>query len=48
MLVRHFCDALVYKDVRNFLKMLFIYSRAQDKTEYMYHTMEFHTLMLYH
>ena len=46
MLVRHFCDALVYKDVRNFLKMLFIYSRAQDKTEY--HTMEFHTLMLYH
>ena len=46
MLVRHFCDALVYKDIRNLLKMLFIYSRAQDKTEY--HTMEFHTLMLYH
>ena len=46
MLVRHFCDALVYKDIRNLLKMLFIYSRAQDKTEY--HTMELYTLMLYH
>ena len=46
MLVRHFCDALVYKDIRNLLKILFIYSWAQDKTEYQ--TMEFHTLMLYH
>ena len=30
MLVKHFCDALVYKDIRNLLKMLFIYSWAQD------------------